>query len=231
MSKKIFIVAILAAGFLGFKGKDAFKTLGLKFAAPTVYGKGNVTNPEPGEIVYDSSDNMFWGYDTSNNWVQLTNGVVNVPIGTILPFGGAVNPPTGYKFCNGEELNVSDYQELHTIIGNSFGTSGAGKFNIPDLRGRFLRGVNGGATGQGRDPDATTARGAINPGGATGDNVGSLQLHQLQSHNHSFTVGLSGGGTVPANGAGSYVSNTTSSVGGNETRPSNVYVNYIIKVK
>ncbi|KYG64186.1 hypothetical protein AZI87_13135 [Bdellovibrio bacteriovorus] len=225
MSKKIVFISILAVCFLGFKGKDSFKTLGLKFSAPTVFGKTNVTNPEPGEIVYDSSDNKFWGYDTSNNWVELSSGSAIVPVGVVLPFGGTT-PPNGYRFANGDLLNIADYPDLFAAIGTAFGGDGVSTFRLPDLRGRFLRGVDGGT---GRDPDAGS-RSAMNTGGNAGNAVGSIQADQLRSHTHSFTVGLSGGGTVPANGAGSYVSNTTSAAGGSETRPVNAYVNFIVKV-
>ena len=56
-------------------------------------------------------------------------------------------------------------------IGKAWGSATTFTFTVPDLRGRFLRGVDGGA---GNDPDRNS-RGAINPGGNTGDNVGSLQ--------------------------------------------------------
>ena len=80
-------------------------------------------------------------------------------------------------------------------------------------------------------------------GGATGDAVGSIQDDQYRSHNHSYLdiyFSENGGtGTSFVNGQGSHssdtdnepweVSRTGGSSGGNETRPENANVNYIIK--
>jgi hypothetical protein len=92
----------------------------------------------------------------------------------------------------------------------------------------FLRGVDGTA---GNDPDKAT-RTANNAGGNTANNVGSEQGYQIQSHNHTLSnfgsvvsVGLVGGNVYNPGG-----SVNTTNTGGNETRPINVYVNYIIKL-
>lgn len=94
-----------------------------------------------------------------------------------------------------------------------------------------ISGANSAVITQYRDPDAST-RTAMSVGGVTGNNVGSTQEDELQSHLHSegFATG-SGGGyygniTTPGNGVGA---GNTGSTGGAETRPYNVYVNYIIK--
>ncbi len=89
---------------------------------------------------------------------------VLTPPGVIVPFSGATAPP-GWVICDGAEYDGTDpaYAGLFTAIGTSFGGSG-NVFNVPDLRGRFLRGVDAGA---GTDPDATDRTG--------GDAVGSTQ--------------------------------------------------------
>ena len=61
-------------------------------------------------------------------------------------------------------------------------------FNLPDYRGRFLRGLD--SSGEGRDPDLM-ARYAMNPGGATQDNVGSIQDDNFKSHSHLLRAGTS----------------------------------------
>lgn len=44
--------------------------------------------------------------------------------------------------CNGQELNRSDYADLFALIGENFGAGdGVYTFNVPDYRGRFLRGL------------------------------------------------------------------------------------------
>jgi hypothetical protein len=65
-----------------------------------------------------------------------------VPTGTINAFGGNA-APTGYLLCNGAAVNRDTYADLFAVIGTSFGAgNGVNTFNLPDLRGEFLRGVD-----------------------------------------------------------------------------------------
>ena len=139
-----------------------------------------------------------------------------------------VSAPSGFLICDGSAISRSTYSSLFSTVGTAYGAGdGTTTFNIPDLRGRFLRGVD---AGSGNDPDASS-RTASNSGGNTGNNVGSLQADAFASHNHSLLpssavlVSTSYEGYSTQNSGNSYTGNT----GGNETRPKNVYVNYIIK--
>ena len=148
-----------------------------------------------------------------------------VPSGTILPFGGA-SAPSGFLLCDGTSYLQSAYPSLYSAISGNYGTTGS-SFNVPDLRGMFLRGVTGSSS---NDPDAA-GRTAQATGGNTGNNVGSQQSGQIQSHSHGITTwSLGNNGTnVCGQSADSVTgSNGTNSAGGNETRPINVYVTYII---
>lgn len=154
-----------------------------------------------------------------------------IPTGTILPFGGFSGvTPTGFLVCDGSAVSRTTFLNLYSVIGDQFGEgNGSTTFNVPDFRGRFLRGVDGAA---GRDPDSAS-RTAMNPGGNTGNTVGSVQGDSFASHTHDvdfFSGGLStqlfNGGTDGPTLRGS---ETSTSTGGNETRPINAYVNYIIK--
>lgn len=179
-----------------------------------------------------------------------------VPVGTIVAYGGDINNiPAGWKLCDGASVLKTDYPQLYAAIGNGWGTSGL-SFNLPDLRGRFLRGVNGGAS---HDPDAAS-RTAILAGGNTGDAVGSLQGDGFKAHNHSITdpqhnhgyndifhsenggpvtvtnnLGSSatdndnGGNQISRTSSGSSTGISINNTGGNETRPVNASVYYIIK--
>lgn len=154
----------------------------------------------------------------------------SVPSGTMLTFGGSLaSIPAGYLACDGSSLLRSDFPKLFAAIGTAWGsTDGATTFNIPETRGFFLRGVDGLA---GRDPDATS-RTAANVNGNVGNNVGSVQGDVFGAHNHRVTLANTGGSVSLAQYvAGDAVADeATTTVGGNETRPKNVYVNYIIKV-
>jgi len=156
-----------------------------------------------------------------------------VPAGTVLPFAGDT-APAGWAICNGSIVSRSEYPELFLAIGEAWGNGdGSTTFHLPDMRGRFLRGTDNTA---GRDPDAG-ARTASNMGGNSGDAVGSVQNYEFESHTHTGN-GVSRGGNAGAgrtlsvgdnSNFGSYVPSVKNS-GGNETRPINANMNYIIKL-
>ena len=160
-------------------------------------------------------------------------------VGTISAYGGNT-APTGWLLCDGSSVSQTTYADLYAVIGCNFGCSG-GNFNLPDLRGRFLRGRDGGA---GRDPDSGT-RSSMNTGGNTADNVGSVQVDAFQGHWHEFYVYPNDGSpssfgndvrdAQTLNSAYYNVRNPISD-GTNgtprttsETRPLNALVNWIVK--
>jgi microcystin-dependent protein len=192
-----------------------------------------------------------WGGVYSQTQGYLTNrGSIEqvLPPGVIIAFGGTT-APAGWILCDGSPVSRTTYSGLYSAIGNNYGSGdGSTTFNLPDLRGRFLRGADNGA---GNDPDAT-GRVALNSGGASGDTVGSVQGDQFASHNHTGTT--TGGVILPPptqQNTGTAVSAYSNppyisfqwggnplsydrslaidNSGGNETRPKNVSVNYIIK--
>ena len=174
-----------------------------------------------------------------------------VPAGTILPFAG-ITAPAGWAICDGSTLSRETYSALFEAIGTVHGEGdGSTTFHLPDLRGRMPRGTN---SGTGRDPDAAV-RTAANPGGNSGDNVGSVQGDSYGSHSHGsgshshFTQNFADTGFPDGSGdrTGSYYfmhpargtnyrlsinsSGTLfSTQGSSETRSKNAYVNFIIKI-
>jgi hypothetical protein len=173
---------------------------------------------------------------TSKGRVKDKTGFV-MPVGTILPYAGAT-PPEGWLLCDGSALNRNDpqYAELFAAIGTAWGAPDVNTFNVPDLRGMFLRGVAGDAT---TDPDKAT-RVASKAGGNIGNAVGSMQTDEFKKHNHDPVRALgpwtsgnnaylqAGSGNNPGGGSSDWYSYMRDK-GGNETRPVNAYVNYIIK--
>lgn len=165
------------------------------------------------------------------------------PIGGVIPFFGST-APTGWLLCQGQSLSRTTYYELYEVIGTNSGTANGTSFNIPDLRGQFLRGYSGLS---GIDPDAAS-RTADNAGGATGNNIGTQQADAFDAHDHGGgahthvvsgdaldDVGsgyLVGGGTFSADDGQDTTSSSgtiIASNGGNETRPTNIACNYIIR--
>ncbi|MBO1350518.1 MAG: tail fiber protein [Hormoscilla sp. GUM202] len=163
-----------------------------------------------------------------------------VPIGTIMAYGGETKGSAastlqnqGWLVCDGQEFTIADYEKLYLTIGTYYGTASTpGKFKVPDLRGRFVRGVD---YGTGRDPDAAS-RTASAAGGNKGDLVGSYQDDEFKSHHHFVMQSddRADNSSTARTGAGQDSNDptpATSDAGGNETRPKNIYVNWIIKAK
>jgi microcystin-dependent protein len=159
-----------------------------------------------------------------NTWG--TPSASGAPVGSIITMATST-VPTGYLECDGAAVSRTTYSALFTAIGTIHGYGdNSTTFNLPDYRGRFLRGWDHAIA---RDPDRAS-RTAMNTGGATGDTVGSVQTDAFKSHIHTVT---NSNGTGPGIGALSPVnisSNAnTGSTGGNETRPINANVMYCIK--
>ena len=145
--------------------------------------------------------------------------------------------PDGWLMCDGRGLNSYDYPKLFTAIGTIWGDASEDSdpytdFRLPDCRGSFLRGVSGAS---GIDPDIDD-RVALNLGGNVGNAVGSFQNDELKSHVHDYqrASGSSACGAVfwiedknTANDV--WVSRFSTSMGGAETRPKNIAVNFFIK--
>ena len=98
-----------------------------------------------------------------------------------------------------------------------------------------ISGANSAVIMQYIDPD-TSSRTAITVGGNTGSAVGSVQTHQLLSHTHTMnTFNAPESTNVPpvhpraADNVTTASNAPTNATGGNETRPINAFVNYIVK--
>lgn len=164
-----------------------------------------------------------------------------VPVGTILPFAGTIDKiPDGWLLCDGSMVSRSDYNVLFSTIGTNWGRGdGVTTFHLPDFRGLFLRGVDkgtqpgGGVTG--RDPDRD-GRFPIADGGNAGNEVGSAQWDMFGRHSHGY-YDLFNPWDTSADDAKQRAAQInehredrrTSDEGGNETRPRNAYVYYIVK--
>lgn len=94
-----------------------------------------------------------------------------------------------------------------------------------------ITGTNNATIIQDLDRDASS-RTAYKSGGATGSTPGSFEQDELRNHSHQFPAyDTPASANTAAGGNGTQVGTvTTSETGGSETRPSNISVNYIIKV-
>ncbi|WP_161957603.1 phage tail protein [Mariprofundus sp. EBB-1] len=165
------------------------------------------------------------------------------PIGSVLPYAGSMGPEqmadlekSGWLFCDGAAVDRKKYNKLYDVIGDIHGRGDAVKtFNLPDYRGRFLRGVDGGI---GRDVNSNK-RLPSNVGGLAGDQVGSVQEDAFEKHNHEVTYNnnnyffeTGGAGIINDRGweAQKHSLDIQLKEAGTEpeTRPKNANVNWII---
>lgn len=155
------------------------------------------------------------------------------PIGSILAFAGSRETiPLGWLLCDGAELEKSEYSALEKIIQNFWGSATSDtKFKLPNLQGQFLRGVDYDSVNI-TDPDADTR--TVNGKGQSRE-VASYQNDELKSHNHNYDTdnipGNSNSGSSKDASNKNFTITQTTNTGGNETRPKNYYVNFIIRAE
>lgn len=173
---------------------------------------------------------------------KLSPSLSLIPPGAIIPFA-SYTPPVGWLIADGAAVSRSTYALLFYVIGTTFGAGdGSTTFNLPDLRGYFVR-------GHGTNSDGTQS-------GTWGVRQGDQNLSHTHtgttstdgSHNHTFPLYAGDGANnstnrinttdesgmvnsaFPTTTTGSHSHTfTTSSSGGTETRPKNIALWYCIK--
>jgi microcystin-dependent protein len=162
--------------------------------------------------------------------------IPGVPAGVVSPFAG-MTPPSGYLLCDGTAVSRSTFAGLFQAIGTIWGAGdGSTTFNLPNYQGIFLRGA-GSQTIGGKDYSGV---------------LGNSELDQYQEHEHLALAWANSDNSFPYQPGNLYGSGAQNSYGvptrgqyqakdangndigepprhGNETRPVNVSVNYIIK--
>ena len=79
------------------------------------------------------------GVNEDNELVNSETKITDVDLGFAKPFGGTLIPP-GYLYCDGSEVSRQAYDKLFAAIGTTWGEGdGENTFNLPDLRGIFVR--------------------------------------------------------------------------------------------
>ena len=167
-------------------------TKGLLMPRMTATQRSNISNPATGLLVFQTDGTPGFYYYNGSSWTNLSNSSnSSVPSGTVVSFAGST-APSGWLLCDGSAISRSTYSDLFVIIGTTYGSgNGSTTFNIPDLRGRAVFGLdNMGGTASNR---LTTAGGlsSNNSLGATAGNQSiTLTTSNLPSHSHTFTGNL-----------------------------------------
>ena len=204
----------------------------------------NLTFTLPGA---DGNAGEFLKTDGSGN---LSFSIVQgVPSGAVFCMAVA-SAPSGYLECNGAAVSRTTYAALFAVIGTQYGTgNGSSTFNLPDLRGEFIRGFdNGKGTDSGRsigssqsdqnkqhNHTATSTSSVTDPGhfhnllynnGSFGGSSGAVTP---RGTNTPSTPGISNRISTKTTGVTVSTSTTIANDGGSEARPRNIAMMYVIK--
>jgi len=236
----------------GLRLNDANDSHFVELASPNVV-TSSITYTLPATI----TNGGFLQTDGSGNLsFQIVAGV---PSGSVFCMAVAT-VPTGYLECNGAAVSRTTYAALFAIIGVNYGSgNGSSTFNLPDLRGEFVRGFD-----HGRNVDAGRGIGTSQSGGnashnhsattSTTTSVSQSPHHHGYNITHVTTASVTGSGAAIAdrrmclidttgfsnplgnthnnNANISASSSSSTSIGnqGDEARPRNIAMMYIIKV-
>lgn len=177
-----------------------------------------VVDAPTGALVWDSSTHAPLSYFDNAGKLVLPAGIVGAGAVGEVVFFARPSAPDGYLKANGAGISRTAYSALFAAIGTTFGAGdGTTTFNVPDLRGEFIR-----AFDEGRGAD-------------TGRAFGSWQPDLFRSHTHStvqmiYNDAIDGVDSVTR---WSYEHHNeareTGVTGGIETRPRNVALLACIK--
>ena len=118
--------------------------------------------------------------------------VTQVPAGIVSAFAG-VTAPSGWLMCYGQAVSRADYSALFTALSTTYGSGdGSTTFNIPDMRGRAIAGVDnmGGSAASRLTSTVLTASNTLGAtGGTQTHTMSSAEMpshtHTQDSHNHT----------------------------------------------
>lgn len=116
------------------------------------------------------------------SWTDCGDDSMARVVGALFGFLGDT-PPVGALACDGSEVAQDDYPDLYAIVGDVWGSAGAGNFLLPDLRARML-------VGSGPGPGLTD-RDIGDSGGVESfayDDLSVLPYHRHSMANHKHTV-------------------------------------------
>ena len=180
--------------------------------------------------------------------------VQGVPTGAVFCMAVAT-VPSGYLECDGTAVSRTTYAALFAVIGTQYGNPNSTQFRVPDLRGEFVRGFDNnrnidsgrsiGSSQGSQNAQHNHSASATSTAGAHSHSL-NYQRKQVEDTGTAFVTDIrrqggdgDGGSTTFTNNTDSgFMNNATVSVstsvsianqGGNESRPRNVAMMYVIK--
>ncbi|QZT37975.1 tail fiber protein [Halosquirtibacter xylanolyticus] len=212
----------------------------------TTAQRTSIVNPAIGLVVFDTNKGNLFMY--TGIWTE-----IGVPIGSIQPFMGTVIPD-GWMLCDGSPFSATTYPQLQSVLGstnlpdlrgvflrgldNGKGYDSGRAINTYQSDTNKSHTHSGSANSAGNHNHSGTTDSGGNHRHAMGNSYtqsGGGYPHEAGNtrnentytdyagaHTHSFSTNYNGSHTH---------SLSINSSGGNEARPKNVSVNYIIRVK
>jgi microcystin-dependent protein len=171
-------------------------------ASPAFTGTPTAPTPAPGTNTTQIATTAFVGTAVSSG----------IPSGMVMHFASST-APTGWLECSGAAVSRTTYASLFSAIGTLYGVGdGSTTFNLPDLRGNFIRGWDNGRgidTGRTIGSSQTATRiGVIGDSRTTqalsadtlGDTItNSITSYIMNSYQNTTTSGSYGVGARPIN--------------------------------
>ena len=172
-----------------------------------------------------------------------------VPTGSVHMMA-TTTAPSGYLKCNGAAVSRTTYADLFAIIGTTHGEGdGSSTFNVPDLRGEFVRGWDDSrGVDSGRSfGSSQSSQNLQHNHGVTDPGHGHSVNDPGHFHNVAYTNSHSGDGVIEESGVGfsgfeptetattgiavnlGHTGISTNNAGGSEARPRNIAMMYVIK--
>lgn len=107
-------------------------------------------------------------------------------VGIIVPYTG-LDEPNGWLTCDGRAVSRTRYTKLFARISDQFGAGdGSTTFNLPDLRGLTIMGVNHLSTPNGQSADINLSARAYKDIG--GEEFHQLTIPEMPIHDHTGTT-------------------------------------------
>lgn len=122
------------------------------------------------------------------------SGVAAEPTGVIKAWAGTSSaaPPTGYLLCGGQAVSRATFATLFALVSTTFGVGdGSTTFNVPDLRGRVLAGldnINGVAATRLSATTIPSGGGPTTLGGNGGTETNVVSVAKMPAHSHPGTA-------------------------------------------
>jgi microcystin-dependent protein len=164
---------------------------------------------------------------------KVITGLFNsIPTGMILPFAGNVELE-GWSLCDGSELNRTEYSDLFSVIGTTYGSGdGETTFNKPDFRNKTIWGdITAGIEKEAGLPNITGSFGSAIPRSHKVANPAITPSGAIvsEANSNTITANNTSDGTKPiANGFDASKSNSI--YGNSETvQPPAITVRMMIK--